>query len=63
METDVLIKQLQRLQKKTCFIYKITEDNLSETLLIMLENYPNLLKNELPEIHRNLVITVNLDNI
>lgn len=63
MTLNKVIKKVSAVWSKAGFTFEITEDNLSECLKALLETFPTMFKNELPEIYNNLVVIVDIDSI
>ena len=58
------LKQLNKMMGKAGYSkqYKVTEDNLSVCLKELLEQYPTLFENELPELYQKVYCVVDLED-
>ena len=63
MKMNQCLKKISKVMKKCGYAVELTEDNLSIWLKELLEQYPTLLENEIPDIYNNLIVIVDLDNI
>lgn len=61
MKMDYVIKKVQRLYEKAGFTPKVNEDNISEAIKNLLESFPTMFKNELPDIYDRIIIIVDLE--
>jgi len=63
MNMKKCLKLVNKIMQKAGYSkhYKATEENLSETLKELLEQYPTMLENESPELYNKIRCVVDLE--
>lgn len=63
MNMKQCLRQVNKLMRKAGYSKQLvcTEDNLSQILKEILEQYPNLFENEFPELYKRVYCIIDLD--